>query len=152
MRSEATAVERMGGEKENFKRVSRLPQLSAGGKTTREFRKALAVAFDSPFAQPFLDRQLSKGLTSRAGSAESTGTGTRDSDFCNVIVWLKIELVTTVNARSEWSLLPFAPVGKIESKALGNSLEVIKLGFIGFSSPAHPGMSVRHLAIAHRID
>lgn len=117
--------------------MSRLPQLSAGGKTTREFHKALAVAFDSPFAQPFLDRQLSKCLTSRVDSAESTGTSTRDSDFCNVIVWLKIELVTKVNSRSEWSLIPFASVGKIESKALRNSLEIIKLGFSFYISHLH---------------
>lgn len=75
-----------GKEKERLMKICRSPLLNGLDKMIPKFRKALEATSDSLFAQPFLNRQLLKDLMSPSDFAESTGTNTRYSDFCNFIL------------------------------------------------------------------
>jgi hypothetical protein len=81
-------------KKEIFEKFCRSPQANVDDKMIRQFHKALEAIFDSPFAQPFQDRQLLKYLTTPDDFAESTGTNTQYSDFCNLFVCKTEKLVT----------------------------------------------------------
>lgn len=59
-----------------------------------EFHKASVATSDFLFEQPFLNRQLLKSLTTPTDFAESTGTNTQYSDFCNLILHKVLKLVT----------------------------------------------------------
>lgn len=62
--------------------MSGSPRVNVGDKMIPEFHKALGAFSDSPFARPFLSRQLLKYLRSPSDCAESTSTDIQYSDFC----------------------------------------------------------------------
>lgn len=74
--------------------MCRSPQPNVDDKTIPESRKALEATSDSPFAQAFLNRRLSKCQATPENFAESTGTNTQHSDFCKFGYCWNEKLVT----------------------------------------------------------